>query len=115
VSQEPAPGAGRDGRPVPPGSTVTPDWIDDADWDRICASRTAADEPDGLGEDWDAWDPGPEDGPPPEWATVDLAAFTAQAQADGAEHEAVMRRLIAAGVGDGYAHRTGVPPVPGVS
>lgn len=39
-----------------------------------------------------------------QWAGLDMAAFTAQAEADGAEHQARMRRLVAAGVGDGYAH-----------
>jgi hypothetical protein len=115
VAQEPALGAGQDGEPVPPGGTVTPDWVNDAEWERICGSRTVEDEPEGLGEDWDAWDPGPEDGPPPEWAEVDLAAFAAQAEAEGAEHDAVMRRLVAAGAGDGFAHAAGAAPVPGVA
>jgi hypothetical protein len=50
-----------------------------------------------------------EEGPPADPAEV----ITAQAQADGAEHAALMARLIAAGL-DGYAHRRGAPPVPGV-
>jgi hypothetical protein len=115
MAHNPAPGAGQDGQYVPPGAAVPPDWVDDADWDWICASRSAEDEPDDLGEEWESWDPGPEDGPPAEWAAIDLAAFAAQAEADGAGHEAVMRRLIAAGVGDGYAHQPGEPPVPGVA
>jgi hypothetical protein len=114
MAPEPAPGAGRDGDPVPPEAAVTPDWVDDAEWDRICASRTAEDEPDGFGDDWDSWAPGPEDGPPPDWAGFDPARFAAQAEADGAEHEAMMARMVAAGVGDGYAHHPGAPPVPGV-
>ncbi len=112
MTQDPVPGPGQDGEPVPPGA-VTPDWVTDEDWDRMCASRTGDDEPDGFGEDWDAWDPDPEDGPPPDWAALDVAQLAAQARADGAEHEAVMRRLLAAGAGDGYAHQRGEPPAPG--
>jgi Domain of unknown function (DUF222) len=106
-----APARGRDGEPVPPGA-VTPDWVDDELWDRICASRAVGDDP---GEAWDAWDPGPEDGPPADWHRIDLAQFTAQAETDGAGHAAMMARLIAAGVGDGYAHQAGDPPVHGVA
>ena len=51
----------------------------------------------------------PDDGLPADPPEV----TTAQAQADGAEHAALMARLIAAGL-DGYAHRRGAPPVPGV-
>ena len=124
MAQEPVPGAGRDGEPVPPGprgpgpggdGEVTPDWIDDAEWELICASRTAEDEPDFVREDWDAGGADPEDGPPADWAGVSLEELTAQAEADGSEHSALMGRLLAAGVGDGYAHRAGEPPVPGCS
>jgi hypothetical protein len=57
VAQEPVPGAGQGGEAVPPDALVTPDWVDDEEWERICASRTAEDELDGTEEDWDTWDP----------------------------------------------------------
>ena len=79
---------------------VTPDWMDEAEWTRYCA---AGDE-DPPGEDEELYSD-PQDG--------SLEVITAQAQADGAEHAALMARLIAAGL-DGYAHRRGAAPVPGV-
>jgi hypothetical protein len=106
MDTEPASGPARDEDPVPgsdgPGR-VTPDWMDEAEWKRYCA---AGDE-DPPGEDEELC---PEDGPLTE---APLEVITEQARADGAEHEALMARLIAAGL-DGYAHRRGAPPVPGV-
>ncbi len=97
----PACGPGRDEDPDPdldwPGR-VTPDWMDEAEWKRYCAS----------GDDDAQVYLEPEDGLPADPPEV----TTAQAQADGAEHAALMARLIAAGL-DGYAHRRGAPPVPG--
>jgi hypothetical protein len=115
MAQEPVPGAGQDGGPVRPAARpVSPDWVDDQTWELLCASRGAGDEPDVPEDDWDSWDPGPEDGPPDDWAEVRLEQLTARAEADGAENAALMARLLAAGVGDGWAHRRGDPPVPGV-
>jgi Domain of unknown function (DUF222) len=113
MAQEPESGAGQDGDAALPGA-VTPDWVDDEDWARMCEARAADDGSDVTGDDWDAWAPDPEDGPPPEWAGVSLAELTAQAETDAIAHAALMARLQAAGVGDGYAHRRGDPPVPGV-
>ncbi len=73
---EPVPGAGQDGGPVPPGRPVTPDWMDDAEWELSGAARAAWDE-DAPGEEWDSW-ADPEDGPP-EWPEVPLAEITARA------------------------------------
>ena len=104
MDTEPASGPAPDEDPVPgsdgPGR-VTPDWMDEArmdetEWKRYCAAGDE-DPPGEAEEDY----PDPED---------DL---TEQAQTDGAEHAALMARLIAAGL-DGYAHHRGAPPVPGV-
>ena len=98
----PACGPGRDEDPDPdldrPGR-VTPDWMDEGEWKRYCAA----------GDDDEDCYLDPEDGLPADPAGVTAA----QAQADGAEHEALMVRLIAAGL-DGYGHRCGAAPVPGV-
>ena len=74
--------------------------MDEAEWKRYCA---AGDDDEEFYLDRRM--------PPP--AEMPLEAITAQAQADGAEHAALMARLIEAGL-DGYAHRRGAPPVPGV-
>ena len=103
MDTEPVSGPAWDEDPAPdsdgPGQ-VTPDWMDEAEWTRYCA---AGDE-DPPGEDEELYSD-PQDG--------SLEVITAQAQADGAEHAALMARLIAAGL-DGYAHRRGAAPVPGV-
>jgi hypothetical protein len=109
MSQDRSPAPGPDGVPVPAGP-VTPDWVTDEDWDLICSSRTAADAPDDLD---DVPEDPAEDGPPADWAGFDLAGFAAQAGADGAEDEALLARLLAAGIGEGYAHARGGPPRPG--
>jgi hypothetical protein len=109
MTQEPAPGAGQGGEPVPPDAAVAPDWVDDETWDLICVSAPVG------GEDIpEEWDDDPEGSVPADWAVISVDELAAQAEADGAEHQALMARLIAAGVGDGYAHRRGDPPVPGV-
>jgi hypothetical protein len=110
MAQAPAPAPGQDGEPAPPGGAVPPDWMDDQTWDLICASAPVG------GEDLpEEWDDDPEGSVPADWAVVPVAELAAQAEADGAEHQALMARLIAAGVGEGYAHRRGDPPVPGTS
>ena len=106
------------GRPTPgpdPGSSgwplcgVTPDWVDEAEWARMCAARGEEAEPPGLDEEFYA---DPDHGPPGEWA--ELPAEAAAARAGAAAEEAVLRaRLIAAGL-DGDAHRRGDPPRPGI-
>jgi Domain of unknown function (DUF222) len=115
MARESASGAGQDGGGAALPGGVTPDWVDDQDWALMCAARAAdAEAADVPGEDWDSWAPDPEDGPPPDWVEVPLAELTAQAEADGAAHAALMARLLAGGVGSGYAHHRGDPPVPGV-
>ena len=127
MGQRPAPDPGRDEDPAqghgpapsPQGGdsagdlggeacTVTPDWMDDAEWERFCATQAAWDEepPD---ED-EAFYLDPDHGPQ---ADISVKEMTPQALAAGEEHAARMARLLAAGV-DGYAHRRGDPPVPGV-
>jgi hypothetical protein len=102
--REPASGVGQGDAP----GVVTPDWVDDETWALICASHAAEEEP---GDDWDS---DPENSVPEDWAVMSLAGITSRAEADGTGHAAMMRRLLAAGLGDGYAHVKGDPPVPGV-
>jgi hypothetical protein len=108
MAQAPAPAPGQDGEPAPPGGAVPPDWMDDQTWALTAAACVTEDFPE-------EWDDDPQGSVPADWAVVSVAELAAQAEADGAGHQALMARLIAAGVGDGYAHRRGDPPVPGTS
>jgi hypothetical protein len=87
MASEPAPGTGRDDDPVPhapvPGriwlagaGLVTPDWMDDADWQRACAARVDDDCP--FDEDGE-WYCEADDGPPPELADVPFGVLAARA------------------------------------
>jgi hypothetical protein len=95
---------------------ATPDWVDDAEWARMCADRAE------HGGDWDqepadlvdAFYDDPDSGPPPDWEQPSPGELTAQAEADAAEDAALMARLVAAGI-DGYAHDRSSPPRPGVA
>jgi hypothetical protein len=107
MAQAPAPAPGQDGEPAPPGGAVPPDWMDDQTWALTAAACVTEDLPE-------EWDDDPEGSVPADWAVISVAELAAQAEADGAGHQALMARLIAAGVGEGYAHRRGDPPVPGV-
>jgi hypothetical protein len=104
--------------PDDPMRGATPDWIDDAEWARICADR--AERGDDGDDDEEPVDPvralydDPDSGPPPDWEQPSPEELTAQAEADGAEDAALMARLLAAGL-DGYAHERGGPPRPGVA
>ena len=118
----PAPGEGRDDGPVPgvpvpegapPGGAgvVTPDWLDDADWQQSCAARADEECPaDEVAE----WFPDPDCGPPPGLAGVPFGVLAAQVDADGAADAAVTARMIGRGVcREGYAHRPGAGRVIG--
>jgi hypothetical protein len=107
MAQAAAPAPGQDGEPAPPGGAVPPDWMDDQTWALTAAACVTEDLPE-------EWDDDPENSVPADWAVISVAELAAQAEADGAGHQALMARLIAAGVGEGYAHRRGDPPVPGV-
>jgi hypothetical protein len=107
MAQAPAPAPGQDGEPAPPDGAVPPDWMDDQTWDLTAAACVTEDLPE-------EWDDDPQGSVPADWAVISVAELAAQAEADGAGHQALMARLIAAGVGEGYAHRRGDPPVPGV-
>ncbi len=112
MDREPSPG-----RPGPSGSQspgwplrgVTPDWVDDAEWARMCA---------GLGDEPEPPDPDeeffndPDHGAPGVWEELPPEAAAARAQA-AAEEAALRARLIAAGL-DGDGHRRGAPPRPGI-
>src|SRR6202522_1960121 len=97
------------GRPAEDGDgsqpAVTPDWMDDEEWARMCDQIAARDDRPSDGEEFDA-DPG-------DWYPESVAEVTAQAEADGAEDAAIMARLVAAGLG-GWAHHRGDPRHPGV-
>ncbi len=107
MARQPAPGTGQDDAPP----SVTPDWLTDEDWELVCASHSATE----LDLSADGEDDDPDSCVPPDWAELSVAEITAQARADGAGHGAMMARLLAAGLEDGYAHRRGDPPVPGCS
>ena len=124
MSPEPAPGTGRDDDPVPhapvPGriwlagvGMVTPDWMDDADWQRACAAPV--DEDSLTDEDLEFFSD-PDCGPPPESADMPFEVLAAQVDADGAEDAAATARMIELGVcREGYAHRPGNRRVVGAS
>jgi hypothetical protein len=92
---------------------VSPDWLDDADWQRACAASADAKCP--AGEDAE-WFSDLDDGPPPELADIPFEVLAAQVDADGAEDAAATARMIELGVcRDGYAHRPGAPRTIGAS
>src|ERR1700721_2000125 len=95
--------------PPQPSPGGTADWVDEAQWLRMCAV---------LGEEGEPPDPmqalydDPGSGAPPDWEQEPFDVLDARAEAAGAEYAARMRRLAAAGL-DGWAHVRGEPPVPG--
>src|ERR1700683_3460414 len=122
MAPEPAPGTGRDEDPVPyvpvPGRVrlagvgmVTPDWMDDADWQRSCAAREDEECPPHEDAEWFS---DPDCGAPPELADIPFEVLAAQVDADGAADAAATARMIALGVcREGYAHRPGADRVTG--
>jgi hypothetical protein len=86
-------------------SVVTPDWMDDQDWARVCDQIAARDDGPSDGEE-----PGAD---PEEWRPESVAEVTAEAEADGAQDAAIMDRMVAAGLG-GWAHYRGGPRHPGI-
>jgi hypothetical protein len=109
VPRVPAPGGGR---PAAAG-VLTPDWMDDAEWQHACASRRDDEcPPDEDGQDAE-WFADPDHGPPPELAGVPFEVLAAQIEADGAADAAATARMIGLGVcREGYAHRPGAAPGP---
>jgi hypothetical protein len=106
-----------DGKPLPPSGGLAPDglapdgldWVDEAEWQRICAVLGEGEEPpDPMRDMYDD----PDSGAPPDWEQEPLAVLDARAEAEGAEHAARMTRLVAAGLA-GWAHDEGGAPVPG--
>jgi hypothetical protein len=86
MAPEPPPGPGRDGRsvrpvPVPGGmrlagvGVVTPDWMDDADWQRIC--EASEDDECPADEDEERFSD-PDCGLPPELADISFEVLAAQ-------------------------------------
>ena len=111
MDREPPPGRPVPGAPGPdapgwPLRGVTPDWADDAEWERMCAGRGDEPEPPDPDEEFCA---DPDHGAPGQWAEVPAEVPAARA----AQEAAVRARLIAAGL-DGDAHRRGAPPRPGI-
>ena len=105
----PRPGASGPEGPGWPLRGVTPDWVDDGEWARMCAGLGEEPEPPDLEEEFYA---DPDHGAPGVWQELPPEAAAARAQA-AAEQEARRARLIAAGL-DGDAHRRGDPPRPGI-
>ena len=112
MDREPSPGSpgasGSEGPGWPPRG-VTPDWIDDSEWERMCAIRGDEPEPPDPEEEFYA---DPDHGAPGQWEELPPEAVTARTKA-AAEEAALRARLIAAGL-DGDAHRSGAPPRPGI-
>ncbi len=78
------------GRPTPGGPGwplcgVTPDWVDEAEWARMCAAR--GDEPEPPDPDEEFYGD-PDHGAPAQWAELPPEAAAARARA--AAEEAVM-------------------------
>ena len=112
MDREPSPGSpGASGSESPgwPPRGVTPDWIDDSEWERMCAVRGDEPEPPDPEEEFYA---DPDHGAPGQWEELPPEAVTARTKA-AAEEAALRARLIAAGL-DGDAHRRGAPPRPGI-
>jgi hypothetical protein len=114
----PVPGGAPPTPPTPPAAAgvLTPDWLDDADWQAACASHRD-DECPADEDDQDAeWFADPDHGPPPELADLPFEVLAAQIEADAAADVAATARMIELGVcRKGYAHRPGAPPVPSAS
>ena len=105
----PAPGASGSEGPGWPLCGVTPDWADEAEWERMCAGLRDETELPDLDEEFFS---DPDHGAPGQWAELPPEAAAARAQA-AAQEAAVRARLIAAGL-EGDAHRRGAPPRPGI-
>src|ERR1700734_4247940 len=84
------------------------DRVDDATWAVITSARTLESPPDWL--DPESCPPDPED---PEMWSGDLDEVTALADAEGTDDAGWRETLLAAGIGTGWAHSPGAPPVPG--
>ena len=104
----PARGPDDDGWPF---SGVTPDWVDDEEWARMCAAPRDGDEP--PPDPVQAFYDDPDSGPPPDWEQEPWETLTARAEADAAQYAGLMARLVAEGL-EGCAHVRGAPPVPGI-
>ncbi len=124
MAPEPTPGTGRDGQSVPRVPVrgrvpvagvgmVTPDWMDDADWQRACA---ASEDEECLADEDLEWLSDAGCGTPPDLAGLPVEVLAAQVDADGAADSAATARMIELGVcREGYAHRPGAPRVIGAS
>jgi Domain of unknown function (DUF222) len=92
----------------PDAGTVAEDPLDDATWAAMSASRVLEMPPDWL--DPEEHPPDPED--PGSWSG-DLDEVAARAEAEGADDAGWRETLLNAGIGTGWAHYPGAPPVPG--
>jgi Domain of unknown function (DUF222) len=89
---------------------VAEDPVDDAAWAAITAAGTGECPPDWLFPEEHPPDPDcGDDG----WGE-DFAAAAARAEADGEDDAGWRETLLNAGIGTGWAHYPGAPPVPGV-
>jgi hypothetical protein len=90
----PVPGGAPPTPPTPPAAAgvLTPDWLDDADWQAACASHRD-DECPADEDDQDAeWFADPDHGPPPELADLPFEVLAAQIEADAAADVAATAR-----------------------
>src|ERR1700678_4325394 len=94
--------------PPPDPGRAAADPLDDATWEMIAASRARQGPPDWL--DPESCPPDPED---PEMWSGDLDEVTALADAEGTDDAGWRDTLLEAGIGTGWAHYPGAPPVPG--
>src|ERR1700678_1315374 len=92
----------------PDPGPLAADPVDDATWAGMCAARALESAPDWL--DPESCPPDPED---PEMWSGDLDEVTALADAEGTDDAGWRETLLAAGIGTGWAHYPGAPPVPG--
>ncbi len=112
MDREPSPGSPGASGPEGPGwplCGVTPDWANEAEWERMCAARGDEAEPPDPEEEFFS---DPDHGAPGQWEELPPEVLAARAQA-AAEEAALRARLIAAGL-DGDAHRRGAPPRAGI-
>src|ERR1700734_2924869 len=101
-------GGGVVDQPPDPG-TAAADPVDDATWAAITAGHASEGPPDWLFPEEHPPDPQDEDTRP----GGDFGATAAQADAEGAGDAGWRETLLEAGIGAGWAHYPGAPPVPG--
>jgi hypothetical protein len=108
---QPLPGDPAAGGPDDPGVACIglPSWVDEAGWAQRFGDLCEEGEPE---DPVTAFYDDPDVGPPPDSEQESWEMLTARAARDGAEYQALIARLAAAGHSES-AHVKGGPPVPG--